>query len=470
MENETKDIGFNISDEGMEYKFVGIFLTGRQEFLLQCSDMLEPEDFTNEWCSNVWKVYKAIIADRGSGDIINVANKAKQMGLKNINSISLVEASTDTNLLFAHPIEIASYLSDLSIRRKMLTTLLNNINDVREISIPVETILGDLKALIDKTATQSISDVKNVDVMKETIHHWEQRIRGEVENGMMTGFYYIDSRGGLQLSDLDIIAGRTSHGKTSLAIAIALNVAEQGNPVGIFSIEMSFEQLFTRMTSIRSGVSASRLQYSRLEQSDFEKAFVAASKIGELPIFYDGTRTSNINQIEISIRRMKLNHEIKLVVIDYAQLLSNPQAKDKRDIVGGAADALKRLAVELNICIILISQLRRVSNSESPVPSIAQLKESGNLENAADNIFLVYRAELHQATYPDLTQQWSRYDTAGTALIINGKSRNHSIGEFMLGFDGERTYYYELSTPPLRPEAQMFDPDKNHEPNTAPPF
>lgn len=476
MESKTgpdkNDLEFSILDNDAERGLIGIFLSGaKREFLLQCCDMLEPDDFSDQWCADAWTVLKQLAKERSFGDLTNFMAKARQMGVKSLTPISVTEAACNGSM-FGYPIEIAAYIADLATRRRMTNTLIKQINNVREIDIPVEAILGDLKALINNTASKAASDVRNYDVMKDTIHHWEQRIRGEQDMGLMTGLHYIDTRGGMQLSDLNIIAGRTSNGKTSLAICIALNVAEQNNPVGIFSLEMSFEQLFTRMTAIRSGVSASRLQYTKLEQDDFDNAFLAACRIGELPIYYDGTRSSNINQIEVSIRRMKLNHDIRLAVVDYAQLLTNPGTKDRRDIVGGAADTLKRIAVELNICIILISQLRRASNYESPVPSIAQLKESGNLENAADNIYLIYRAELNNVNYPDLSQQWSRYDTAGTALIINGKSRNHSIGEFLLGFDGERTRFYELSTPPLMPAANA-NPDNNIEPrhkNAPPPF
>ena len=462
MSNETNAL---LYDSEQERKIIGLFLTGMHNGTFpQCSTILTEEDFEDGFCRDVWSVMEALGKDHKPVDMASVIARAPSMGV-NLDPRDVALAAENTARLDS-PIVVAAYLAELSARRRLQHELMKGVMHLNDLDRHIEDIIADARAGLDNTAMRTDTDVTNMEVYRETVEEWEARANGTTVDGIMTGFHYIDRTGGLQPSDLDIIAGRTSQGKTSLALAMALNAAKGGVPVAFFSLEMSLKQLFMRLTAMESGVASNRLQYSRLDDATFQIAFNHAARLAPMPLYYDGTRASNIRLIEASIRRMKLNYGIKLVVVDYAQLLTNPGVRERREVVGGSADSLKRLAVELDICVILISQLRRVSPGESTEPTIAQLKESGNLENAADNIYLVYRPEMYKTTYPDkLSDQWSRYDPKGTGLVIHGKARNTGIGEFMLAFDGELTRWSDITTPPLlSPDDPLLNPKGSEEP------
>lgn len=462
MSNETNAL---LYDSEQERKIVGLFLTGMHNGTFpQCATMLTDEDFEDGFCRDVWQVMQALGKDHKPVDMASVVAHATSIGI-NLSVADLATAADNSGRIDS-PTEIAAYLANLSTRRRLQHDLMRAAMHLNDLDRHIEDIVADARQAIDNNVMRTDTDVTNMDVYRETVEEWQARANGDSRDGIMTGFHYIDKQGGLQPSDLDIIAGRTSQGKTSLALAMALNAAKAGTAVAFFSLEMSLRQLFMRLTAMESGVASNRLQYSRLDDATFQIAFEHAAKLAPMPIYYDGTRASNIRLIEASIRRMKLNYGIKLAVVDYAQLLTNPGVRERREVVGGSADSLKRLAVELDICIILISQLRRVSPGESPEPNIAQLKESGNLENAADNIYLVYRPEVYKTTYTDkLSDQWSRYDPKGTGLVIHGKARNTGIGEFMLAFNGELTRWSELTTPPLlSPDDPLVSPKASEEP------
>ncbi|MBR1725311.1 MAG: AAA family ATPase [Muribaculaceae bacterium] len=452
-------------DSEQERKIVGLFLTGMHNGVFpQCATILTEEDFEDGFCRDVWNVMQALAKDHKQVDMASVMAHAPSMGIN--LSVTDVATAADNSGRIDSPTEIAAYLANLSTRRRLQHDLMRAAMRLNDLDRHIEDIVADARQAIDNNVMRTDTDVTNMEVYRETVEEWQARANGDSRDGIMTGFHYIDRAGGLQPSDLDIIAGRTSQGKTSLALAMALNAAKAGTAVAFFSLEMSLKQLFMRLTAMESGVASNRLQYSRLDDATFQIAFEHAAKLAPMPIYYDGTRASNIRLIEASIRRMKLNYGIKLAVVDYAQLVTNPGLRERREVVGGSADSLKRLAVELDICVILVSQLRRVSQGESPEPNIAQLKESGNLENAADNIYMVYRPEVYKTTYTDrLSDQWSRYDPKGTGLVIHGKARNTGIGEFMLAFNGELTRWSELTTPPLlSPDDPLLNPKGNEEP------
>lgn len=462
MNNETNG---QLYDSEQERKIVGLFLTGMHNGTFpQCATILTNEDFEDMFCRDVWQVMQALGKDHKPVDMASVAARAPSLGIT-LEAPDLATAADNSGRIDS-PTEIAAYLANMSTRRKLQHGLMKAAMNLNDLDRHIEDIVADARQAIDNNVMRTDTDVTNMQVYRETVEEWQARANGTTVDGIMTGFHYIDRAGGLQPSDLDIIAGRTSQGKTSLALAMALNAAKAGTAVAFFSLEMSLKQLFMRLTAMESGVASNRLQYSRLDDATFQIAFEHAAKLAPMPIYYDGTRASNIRLIEASIRRMKLNYGIKLVVVDYAQLLTNPGVRERREVVGGSADSLKRLAVELDICVILVSQLRRVSPGESPEPAIAQLKESGNLENAADNIYLVYRPEMYKTTYTDkLSDQWSRYDPKGTGLVIHGKARNTGIGEFMLAFDGELTRWSDLTTPPLlSPDDPLLNPKGSEEP------
>lgn len=270
--------------------------------------------------------------------------------------------------------------------------------------------------------------------------------------GYPTGFAKFDERsGGLQTSDLVIIAAATSSGKTSLAIKIAMNV---GCPVAFYSMEMKKEQIAARMASIESGVSSSDILFSRLTASQLQSVDNGVSKIADTAILFDDRSTSNIESILASIRSLKLKYGIRGAIVDYLQVLNvNMKQANKEQLMGEVARRLKNLAKDLDIWIIALSQLNR--DKLDPVPTLARLRDSGQIAEAADVVMLIYRPELYGKQYPDPFQSAS---TVNTAMIDVAKGRNIGLMKFIVGFDAPTTNFYELDKVPVSSSAGNEDP------------
>ena len=264
--------------------------------------------------------------------------------------------------------------------------------------------------------------------------------------GYPTGFSAYDGKsGGLQTSDLVVIAADTSSGKTSLAIKITMNA---GCPVAFYSMEMKKEQIAARMISIKSGIPANEIMYSRLAPGQLQAVDKGVAKLNGLPVYFDDRSTSNIESILTSIRMMKTKYGIKGAVVDYLQILNvNMKTANKEQQMGDTARRLKNLAKDLDIWIIALSQLSR--DKDNPVPSLARLRDSGQIAEAADVVILIYRPELYGKRYPD---QYCHASTSGTAMIDVAKGRNIGLLKFIVGFDKPTTNFYELSDIPRERE------------------
>lgn len=292
------------------------------------------------------------------------------------------------------------------------------------------------------------------------VHTIKEAIKGVYENidrnykgtsrltGYPTGFSGFDGKsGGLQTSDLIIIAADTSSGKTSLAIKISMNA---GCPVAFYSMEMKKEQVAARMMSIQSGVPANEILYSRLASGQLQSIDKGVARLEKLPIYFDDRSTSNIESILASIRMMKIKYGIKGVIVDYLQILNvNMKTANKEQQMGDVARRLKNLAKDLDIWIIALSQLSR--DKENPVPTLARLRDSGQIAEASDVVMLIYRPELYGKRYPE---PYMHSSVSGTAMIDVAKGRNIGLLKFIVGFDKPTTNFYELDEIPVQREEE----------------
>lgn len=292
------------------------------------------------------------------------------------------------------------------------------------------------------------------------VHTIKEAIKGVYENidrnykgtsrltGYPTGFSEFDGKsGGLQTSDLIIIAADTSSGKTSLAIKISMNA---GCPVAFYSMEMKKEQVAARMMSIQSGVPANEILYSRLASGQLQSIDKGVARLEKLPIYFDDRSTSNIESILASIRMMKIKYGIKGVIVDYLQILNvNMKTANKEQQMGDVARRLKNLAKDLDIWIISLSQLSR--DKENPVPTLARLRDSGQIAEASDVVMLIYRPELYGKRYPE---PYMHSSVSGTAMIDVAKGRNIGLLKFIVGFDKPTTNFYELDEIPVQREEE----------------
>ena len=290
--------------------------------------------------------------------------------------------------------------------------------------------------------------------------------------GISTGLIDMDRKlGGLHPSDLLILAGRPSMGKTSLATNIAFNIAKayrkgekpeggegtvDGGCVGFFSLEMSSEQLATRILSEQAEVSSHKLRTGDMEEDEFRRVVEAARDLQSLPLYIDDTPALPISTLAARARRLKRTHGLDVLFIDYLQLVRPATAKDSRvNEVSEITQGLKAIAKELNIPVIALSQLsRQVESRDDKRPQLSDLRESGSIEQDADVVMFVYRDEYYHERikppeedpgFPEWMEKAER--VYGKAEAIIGKQRHGPIGTVEMAFKGEFTRFSDLARP-----------------------
>ncbi|MCW5894507.1 MAG: replicative DNA helicase, partial [Bacteroidetes bacterium] len=266
--------------------------------------------------------------------------------------------------------------------------------------------------------------------MLESIHGKHSGV-----NGVPTGFRDLDTlTGGWQNSDLIIIAGRPSSGKTAFSLSLARNAAmhfEKPTGVCIFSLEMSTQQLVMRLLCAEAKVDAHAVRTGRLPEDDWKRLSIAAGKLANANIFIDDSASLGILELRAKARRLKAERNIGLVVVDYLQLMQGPKSAENREKeISAISRSLKALAKELSVPVIALSQLSRAVESRTDKrPILSDLRESGAIEQDADVVAFVHRPEM----YMDAESRDSS-EMAGTAEIIVGKQRNGPIDDIKLAF------------------------------------
>ena len=295
-------------------------------------------------------------------------------------------------------------------------------------------------------------------------------------SGLATGFSDLDHRmGGLQPSDLVIVAGRPSMGKTALATNIAYHVArsyrvdpESGNPmdgavVGFFSLEMSAEQLATRIISEQAYIPSERIRRGRIESEEFDRIVEVSQELQSLPLYIDQTGGITVAQLAARARRLKRQRDVGLIIVDYLQLLSGSSrraAEGRVQEVSEITTGLKALAKELHVPVLALSQLsRQVENREDKRPQLADLRESGSIEQDADVVLFVFREEYYvERRQPrENTEEHKQWQTememvTGKADVIIGKQRHGPTGTVTLQFTPEYTRFSNLAAEQRLPE------------------
>jgi replicative DNA helicase len=291
-------------------------------------------------------------------------------------------------------------------------------------------------------------------------------------SGIATGMRDLDRRmGGLQPSDLIVLAGRPGMGKTSLATNIAFNIAhayepaqqadgsfkaKNGGVIGFFSLEMSSEQLATRIISEQTEIPSSKIRRGEITETDFEKLVACSQTMQKIPLFIDQTGGISIAQLAARARRLKRQRGLDVIVIDYIQLMQGTSARASQNRVQEITEittGLKALAKELAVPIIALSQLsRQVESRDDKRPQLSDLRESGSIEQDADVVLFVYREEYYlrnkepKPGTPEYVQWENEMNEArGKAEVIIAKQRHGPTGTIGLGFQGEFTRFFDLA-------------------------
>lgn len=322
-------------------------------------------------------------------------------------------------------------------------------------SVDVEEIMSDAQGDMLKLLKFDTANVSTIDSVVDQVFGimLKNAEAASPLSGIGTGLSELDMHtGGLQPSDLVIVAGETSQGKTSLALTIANNAALLYDArVAFYSLEMGNTQLAARLMAQQTGVSGKSILTHRLDRGLIQLINSNTSKLCSAKIYFDDSSTTGIDSILRSIRAMKAKYDINLVVVDFLQLVTcRTKGASREQQVGEVARALKNVAKELNICVIALSQLSR---SQTPKPTLNRLRDSGQIEEAADVILLTYRPEAYGLEYDD---ELKGYNPTGSALIDVAKGRSIGTHKFVLSFRKELTLFKDYDGGSYQPADTDF--------------
>lgn len=338
------------------------------------------------------------------------------------------------------------HYADIVHKKHMLRSIIEAADEVSEMGFSDND--EELENLLDKVekrvfgVTSSTKTQKFVNIKKTLAEAWEElerlhEAKDEIR-GVPTGFPDLDNMlAGLQNSDLIILAARPSMGKTTLALDIARNAATKYNvPVGIFSLEMSSHQLASRLLSAESRVNAWALRTGRnLKDSDFSLIRDSLDKLAKAPIYIDDQAGNSISKMRAAARRLKSEHGLGLIVVDYLQLMSTAKNYDSMvNQVTEISRSLKQLARELNVPVLALSQLSRAVEARGGKPRLSDLRDSGSIEQDADVVMFIHREDK----YKDESER------TNIAEIMIEKHRNGPVGKVDLSFDETTTTFLSI--------------------------
>ena len=400
---------------------------------------------------NHQEIYRAIILmyeDKLSIDIISLISYIQEQGLlKKVGGIKVLLDLVNQvpNLVYLE--EYIRLVKDKFLRRSLIKLGCQLVNESYITNNSVEDILLNLETEIF-TITNEIKSQKissNAQLLNDIFYELKQKFLKPALPGLVSGFYNLDLvTQGFQKSDLIIIAGRPSMGKTALSLNITLNVIKSLKlPVVFFSLEMSKEQIMYRLLSIETNINQTRLKSGRLYKNDWIKLSKMIKIISKLPLFIDDTPNLSIQDIRSRLKTILLEQgQIGLVIIDYLQLMQNPNASigNRVQEISQITRSLKIIAREFNVPIIALSQLsRNVENRIDNKPILSDLRESGSIEQDADLVLMLHRNK---------TTNQSIQETEGSYIteLIIAKQRNGPTGTVKLLFDQKQTKFSDFET------------------------
>ncbi|OGN06388.1 MAG: replicative DNA helicase [Candidatus Yanofskybacteria bacterium RIFCSPHIGHO2_01_FULL_45_42] len=430
-----------------EKSLLGSILIDR-ETINKVADFLRPEDFYNRSHQLIYGAMFSLFERREPIDILSLSDKLREIGkLEEVDGVSYLTSLANAVPTSAH---IATYAKIVQ-KKKTLRDLIDAAHHIiglgyKEEEDDVENLLDEAETRLFNVSQRSLT--KNFLPLGATLAEAIERITNQdagLLRGLKTDFHDLDNLlGGFQKSDLIILAARPSVGKTAFAINLALKIARQNIPVGLFSMEMSADQVVDRLIAAEAGVSLHKLRTGKLshqdERDDFLSITTACDKLGNLPIFIDDSPSPNVLQMRAMARRLQSEHGLGLLVIDYLQLMSARRNYDSPvQQVTEISRGLKGLAKELGIPVIAISQLSRaVENREGHKPKLSDLRDSGSIEQDADLVMFIHREDkvnLDRARDNNMLN---------VAQLIIAKHRNGPTGELDFRIDPGSLKFMEI--------------------------
>lgn len=410
------------------------------EAIGRVAETLKPESFTLRAHQAIFKAGLALHSEGKPTDLMTVTTwLADQKLLEQVGGqLKLVQLVGGT----VSAVNIDQYgllVSDKQTRRELIKSAHKIIELAEDTSQDLQTVLQKSEEQISNISlSKSQQDLVPIsETLIDSFQEIEDRSTGVTPPGIPCGFYDLDAMtGGFQRSDLIIVAGRPSMGKTALSVQIGAKIAKKGLPVAIFSLEMSKGQLVQRLLAGESKIESTRLRSGQIRESEWEPLTAAISSLAELPIFINDATSITVNDMKSKARKLKTEvGELGLIVIDYIQLMEGASDNRAQDL-SKITRALKGLARELSVPVIALSQLNRsVESRTNKRPMLSDLKESGSIEQDADLVMMIYRDDYYNPETSD----------RGIAEIILAKHRNGPTGTIKLLFDPQFTQFKNLA-------------------------
>lgn len=426
-----------------------------KDAIIKVADIIDADDFYSDKHRMIYEAMIELYTQREPIDILNLSNRLNDKEvLETIGGRGYLATLTNAVPTAANVISYANIIQRKATLRRLIKaahSILNLAQDEDDdLSDQLDKSEQALFSVSQKHLRQNFTPISSIltdafDRIDE-IHKEAGKLRG-----IPTGFLDLDNKlGGLQNSDLIIIAARPSMGKTSLALDIARHVAVvERVSVGIFSLEMSKDQLVDRLLCAQAGVDLWKMRTGQLSDSpqhdDFPRIGQAMGVLSEAPIYIDDGANSNVMEIRTKARRLQMEHGLGLIVIDYLQLMEGKSDSENRvQEISKISRQLKGIARELQVPVICLSQLSRaVEQQNVPIPKLSHLRESGSIEQDADVVLFIYREEYYKQDS----------DRKNIAEVFIAKHRNGPTGKIQLYFDMQKASFNNLekssfSTPP----------------------
>ena len=437
----------------VEQSVLGAMLIER-EAIPKAIEILNTEAFYSNKHRHIFDGILRLFERGNPVDLITLSEELKRREELETIGGSYYLSELTSNVASAANVEYhARIIAEKALLRGMIETMTQLIGEAYDAGADAFELLDEAESQIFSLSESQLRKASSSmsDVLKETFEHL-QSIHGQEGGvtGVPSGFSRLDElTGGWQKSDLIIVAARPSMGKTAFSLACARNAAlhpKHRVPVAIFSLEMSAQQLAQRLLTSEARVDAQLTRTGRLSEDDWPRLAKAAGRLSDASIFVDDTPGLNVLELRAKCRRLKAEHDVGLIVVDYLQLMhatTQSRNANREQEIAHISRSLKSLAKELDVPVIALSQLNRSVETRGGEkrPQLSDLRESGSIEQDADVVSFIYRAERY-----GITQDEYGNSTEGIAEIILGKQRNGPVGTVELAFVNQYARFENLTT------------------------
>ncbi len=419
--------------------------------IAQVGDLLHPDDFYRDAHRRIYEAILALTQRHEAADFITLCDELERQGsLEQVGGASALTAlinavPTSGNVLF---------YAQIVIQKALYRRLIHAGGQIAAAAYAEE---ADALARAEQAifALAQRGERSDVSTIGEVLEQCLTELGAVAEHtgtvvGVPTGFRHLDvALGGLQRSDLIILAARPGTGKTAFALNVAASaVYQHQRSVAFFSLEMSKKQLGTRLISMQARIDQQRLRMGWVQDEEWEQLVAAMAELSAGPLWIDSTGGLSVAALRSKARRLQVEHGIDLIIVDYLQLmhatLEGKRYANREQEIAEISRGLKGIAKELDVPVLALAQLSRaVESRHSKIPQLSDLRESGAIENDADVVLFIYREEMYGSENPEAKNM---------ADLIIAKHRNGPVGTVRLGFEARETRFYDIEYPPSAEE------------------